>query len=76
MQLVCCFVGQVSFIFFAGGRNKQNKFPSNLHSLIKKLNPFYRYYLSLSYLSAHLSSYTCCNGRNYMQLEIAGFVPV
>jgi len=27
--------------FFAGGRKKQNKFPSNLHCPVKKLNPFY-----------------------------------
>jgi len=53
-----CNVGGVSF--FAGGRKKQNKFPSNLHCPIKKLNPFFRYYLSLSYLSGRLSSYTCC----------------
>jgi len=26
--------------FFAGGRKKQNKFPSNLHCPVKKLNPF------------------------------------
>jgi len=29
-----------SFFFFAGGRKKQNKFPSNLHCPVKKLNPF------------------------------------
>ena len=46
--------------FFAGGRKKQNKFPSNLHCPVKKLNPFFRYLLSLSYLFARLSSYTCC----------------
>jgi len=28
--------------FFAGGRKKQNKFPSNLYCTVKKLNPFYR----------------------------------
>jgi hypothetical protein len=48
---MCCNVGGVSFFFFAGGRKKQNKFPSNLHCPVKKLNPFFRYYLSLSYLS-------------------------
>jgi hypothetical protein len=42
-------------LFFAGGRKKQNKFPSNLHCPVKKLNPFFRYYLSLSYLSGRLS---------------------
>jgi len=26
--------------FFVGGRKKQNKFPSNLHCPVKKLNPF------------------------------------
>jgi hypothetical protein len=25
---------------FAGGKKKQNKFPSNLHCPVKKLNPF------------------------------------
>jgi hypothetical protein len=37
---MCCNVGEVSFFFFAGGRKKQNKFPSNLHCPVKKLNPF------------------------------------
>ena len=46
-----CNVGGVSLFFFVGGRKKQNKFPSNLHCPVKKLNPFFRYYLSLSYLS-------------------------
>jgi len=27
--------------FFAGGRKKQNKFPSNLQCPVKKLNPVY-----------------------------------
>jgi hypothetical protein len=30
----------VSFFFFAGGKKKQNKIPSNLHCPIKKLKPF------------------------------------
>jgi hypothetical protein len=47
--------------FLAGGRKKQNKFPSNLHCLVKKLNPFFRYYLSLSYLSGCLSFYAAAN---------------
>ena len=56
-----CNVGGASFFFFCGGgRKKQNKFPSNLHCLIKKLNPFFCYYLSLSYLTGCLSFYTCC----------------
>ena len=37
---MCCNVGGVSFFFFCGGRKKQNKFPSNLHCPVKKLNPF------------------------------------
>ena len=46
--------------FLRVGRKKQNKFPSNLHCPVKKLNPFFRYLLSLSYLSGRLSFYTCC----------------
>jgi len=46
------------------GRKKQNKFPSNLHWPIKKLNPFFRYYLSISFLSGRLSFYTCCQHPN------------
>ena len=45
--------------FLRVGRKKQNKFPSNLHCPVKKLNPFFRYYLSLSYLFSCLSFYTC-----------------
>jgi hypothetical protein len=43
-----CNVGGVSFFFFAGGRKKQNKFPSNLHCPVKKLNPCLILILSLS----------------------------
>jgi len=35
-----CNVGGVSFFFFAEGRKKQNKFPSNLHCPVIKLNHF------------------------------------
>ena len=37
-----CAVLWVGFLssFFAGGRKKQNKFPSNLHCPVKKLNHF------------------------------------
>jgi len=31
-----------------------------LHCPVKKLNPFFRFLLSLSYLSGRLSFYTCC----------------
>lgn len=37
---MCCNVGGVSFFFFAGGEKETNKFSSNLHYPIKKLNPF------------------------------------
>jgi len=33
--------------FFAGGRKKQNKFPSNLHCPVKKLNPFYFQFITI-----------------------------
>ncbi|HRX69338.1 MAG TPA: hypothetical protein P5200_13275, partial [Tenuifilaceae bacterium] len=46
----CVQCGWGFFFFCGGGRKKQNKFPSNLHCPIKKLNPFFCYYLSLSYL--------------------------
>jgi len=58
------------YSFLRVGRKKQNKFgsaelhfvpvPSNLHCPVKKLNLFFRYYLSLLYLSGRLSFYTCC----------------
>jgi hypothetical protein len=28
------------FLLFCGGKKKSNKFPSNLHCPVKKLNPF------------------------------------
>jgi hypothetical protein len=43
--------------FFAGGRKKQNKFPSNLHCPVKKLNPFfiiYHYRICLLVCLLHL----------------------
>ena len=53
-----CNVGGV-FFFFAGGRKKRNKFPSNLHCPVKKLNPFfvinYHYRICLV-----VCLYTCC----------------
>jgi hypothetical protein len=39
LPMCAMWVGFLSS-FFAGGRKKQNKFPSNLHCPIKKLNPF------------------------------------
>jgi hypothetical protein len=51
-------VGASFFLLRVGEKNKINS--SNLHCPVKKLNPFFRYYLSLSYLSARLSFYTCC----------------
>ena len=59
LAMCAMWVGFLSS-FFAGGRKKQNKFPSNLQCPVKKLNPFFRYYLLLSYLSGRLSFYTCC----------------
>jgi len=59
LAMCAMWVGFLSS-FFVGGRKKQNKFPSNLHCRVKKLNPFFRYYLLLSYLSGRLSFYTCC----------------
>jgi hypothetical protein len=68
------------FFLFCGGSKKSNKFPSNLHSPIKKLN-LSIFNLSLPYLSAHLSFYTCCQrlaicgrwgfkARNYQTVAI------
>jgi len=40
MQM-CCNVGGVSFILFAGGERKNKiNLHNNIHCLIKKLNPF------------------------------------
>jgi TRAP-type C4-dicarboxylate transport system permease small subunit len=35
------------FLLFAGGKKKQNKFPSNLHCPVKKLNPFYFQFITI-----------------------------
>jgi len=37
---MCAMWVGFSSSFFAGGRKKQNIFPSNLQCLVKKLNPF------------------------------------
>jgi len=39
LAMCAMWVGFLSS-FFAGERKKQNKFPSNLHCPVKKLNPF------------------------------------
>jgi len=39
LPMCAMWVGFLSS-FFAGGRKKQNKFPSSLHCPVKKLNPF------------------------------------
>jgi len=39
LAMCAIWVGFLSS-FFAGGRKKQNKFPSNLHCPVKKLNLF------------------------------------
>jgi len=57
--------------FFAGGRKKQNKFPSNLHCPIKKLNSFL-FILSISYLSAMSVFTLVANVLRYEKLPIAG----
>jgi len=58
--LAMCAMWVGFYSFLRVGRKKQNKFPSNLHCPVKKLNLFFRYYLSLLYLSGRLSFYTCC----------------
>ncbi|MPL97952.1 hypothetical protein SDC9_44149 [bioreactor metagenome] len=59
LPMCAMWVGFLSS-FFAGGRKKQNKFPSNLHCPVKKLNPFlfsiYHYRICL----VVCRSYTCC----------------
>lgn len=62
-----CAAMWVGFLsFFAGGRKKQNKFPSNLHCPVKKLNPFYFQFITIVYVS-RLSFYYCCQRARYMQ---------
>jgi hypothetical protein len=43
---MCCFV-RWGFFVFARGEKKQNKFPSNLHCPVKKLNPFYFQFITI-----------------------------
>ncbi|MCO5257475.1 MAG: hypothetical protein M9926_12040 [Lentimicrobium sp.] len=45
LPMCAMWVGFLSF--FAGGRKKQNKFPSNLHCPVKKLNPFYFQFITI-----------------------------
>jgi hypothetical protein len=47
------------YSFFAGGRKKQNKFPSNLHCPVKKLNPFYFQFITIVTVCSSVF-YTCC----------------
>jgi hypothetical protein len=63
-------VGASFFLLRVGEKNKINS--SNLHCPVKKLNPFFRYYLSLSYLSARLSFYTCCQRLGVWQVWESG----
>jgi len=80
LPMCAMWVGFSSFLRV--GRKKQNKFPSNLHCPVKKLNPFFRYLLSLSYLSGRLSFYTCCqlvysgNKGNFYILNLVVIVEV
>jgi hypothetical protein len=46
LAMCAVWVGFLSS-FFAGGRKKQNKFPSNLHCPVKKLNPFYFQFITI-----------------------------
>jgi len=46
LAMCAMWVGFLSS-FFAGGRKKQNKFPSNLNCPIKKLNPFYFQFITI-----------------------------
>jgi hypothetical protein len=70
---MCCNVGGVSFFFFFGGKKKQNKFPSDLHCPIKKLNPFlfqlchFRICLFVCTLTlvANVGGMKCWGFRNY-----------
>jgi len=58
LAMCAMWVGFLSS-FFAGGRKKQNKFPSNLHCPVKKLNPFYFQFITIVSV-CRLSFYTCC----------------
>ena len=69
---MCCNVGGVSFFFFCGGRKKQNKFPSNLHCPVKKLNPFFRFIIITIVSVWSLSFYTCC--QRFAALRSGGFL--
>jgi hypothetical protein len=63
-------------LFFAGGRKKQNKFPSNLHCPVEKLNPFYFQLITIVsvWLSVFLHLLPTVGGMK--SLGIAGYYPV
>lgn len=58
LAMCAMWVGFLSS-FFAGGRKKQNKFPSNLHCPIIKLNSFNFQFITMVSVG-RLSFYTCC----------------
>jgi len=57
--------------FLRVGRKKQNKFPSNLHCPIKKLNPFYFNFIVIV-SGCRLSFYTCC--QRFSAWRCGGFL--
>jgi len=62
-----CNVGGVSF--FEGGRKKQNKFPSNLHCPVKKLNPFYFQFFTIVSVWSSVFFTLVANGRPVPMFE-------
>jgi hypothetical protein len=59
--------------FFAGERKKQNKFPSNLHCPVKKLNPFYFQFITIVTVCSSVF-YTCCQRATAIpSSRLAGF---
>jgi len=66
----CVQCGWGFFLFFAGGRKKQNKF-IQFAPTYQRAKSFLILILSISYLSGRLSFYTCCQRSGALQR--AGF---
>jgi len=67
LAMCAMWVGFLSF--FAGGRKKQNKFPSNLHCPVKKLNPFLFQIVTIVSVCCVCLFYTCCQRLTLWQVR-------
>ncbi len=68
-----CNVGGGSFFFFCGGgRKKQNKFPSNLHCPVKKLNHFLFQIVTIVSVCSSVALTLVANGWVYANVGDCG----